>query len=77
MKIDTVKINYGRTINLGNYESCRLDIELSATLGPEDNATRVADELRARAKLQINRWIQIETNGIKFKDLKSDDDIPY
>lgn len=75
MKIETVKINYGKTINLGNYESCRLDIELTASLGPDDNAANVADDLRARAKLQISRWIKFEKNGNNNKSL--DDDIPY
>lgn len=75
MKIETVKINYGKTINLGNYESCRLDIELTASLGPDDDAANVADDLRARAKLQINKWIKFEKNGNNNKSL--DDDIPY
>lgn len=75
MKIETVKVNYGRTVNLGNYESTRLDIELSATLTHEDDATMVADELRSQAKLQINRWIIYEINGKKNKNI--DDDIPY
>lgn len=75
MKINNIKVNYGRTINLGNYESCRLDIELSATLEPKDDPEMVADELRAQAKLQINRWIKYEQNGSNNKSL--DDDIPY
>lgn len=75
MKINNIKVNYGRTVNLGNYENTRLDIELSATLTPEDDATMVADELRSQAKLQINRWIIYEINGKKNKNI--DDDIPY
>lgn len=76
MKIDTVKINYGRTINMGNYESTRLDVELSATLAPGEDAGKVADELRAQAKLQINKWITYELNG-RNSDGLNDEGIPW
>jgi len=75
LKITNIKVNYGRTINMGNYESVRLDVELSATLAPGEDAGKVADELRAQAKLQINKWIKFEKNGNNNKSL--DDDIPY
>ena len=75
MKITEIKINYGRTVNLGNFESLRLDIELSAAIDETDDAEQVADNLRAEAKLTINRWIKFEKNGNKNKSLN--DDIPY
>lgn len=60
MKIDTVKVNYGKTINLGNYESARIDIELSATIEDNDNPQETAEQLRQQAKLMCLRWAKNE-----------------
>ena len=59
-QIKEITVSYGRTVNLGNYESSRLDIEISADVLPDENIENVMDELRTIAKLKINQWIQIE-----------------
>jgi hypothetical protein len=38
MKIDKIEVSLGRTINLGNYESARIDVRMSASLGDADDA---------------------------------------
>lgn len=61
MKLETVKLNLGRTINLGNYESLRIDIELGATLDENENLADVVANMRQHAKLEIAKIIKIET----------------
>lgn len=75
MKIKHIKVTYGRTVQLVKYEPTRFDIELSATVDETDDIESSLNELRAQAKLQINRWIKYEQNGSNNKSL--DDDIPY
>ena len=36
MKITKIKVSIGRTINLGNYESARIDIGAEADIKDED-----------------------------------------
>jgi hypothetical protein len=36
MKVTKIKVSIGRTINLGNYESARIDIGAEADIGDED-----------------------------------------
>ncbi len=42
--MEIIKVKYGRTINLGNYESTRIDAEADVEKG--DEATNVLDSLR-------------------------------
>ena len=61
MKLETVKLNLGRTINLGNFESLRIDIELGATLGENENLADVMENMRQHCKLEMAKIIKIET----------------
>jgi len=61
MKLETVKLNLGRTINLGSYESLRIDIELGATLDENENLADVVANMRQHAKLEMAKIIKIET----------------
>jgi len=75
MKINNIKVNYGRTVQLVKYEPTRFDIELSATVDETDDIESSLNELRAEAKLRIKQWIKLEENGNNNGSL--DDDIPY
>lgn len=75
MKINKIKVNYGRTVQLVKYEPTRFDIELSATVDETDDIESSLNELRAEAKLRIKQWIKLEENGNNNGSL--DDDIPY
>lgn len=75
MKINNIKVNYGRTVQLVKYEPTRFDIELSATVDETDDIESSLNELRAEAKLRIKQWIKLEENGNNNGSF--DDDIPY
>jgi hypothetical protein len=64
MKIRSVKVNYGRTINMGNFESMRIDVEFAADIAENESPKEVAEQLRSMAKLEVNRMV---TNK-KLKD---------
>lgn len=49
-QIREVSIEYGRTINLGNYESERVHVVLTATVGEEETALRVVHDLGVLAR---------------------------
>ena len=61
-KINNIKFNYGRTVNLGNYESLRIDIELSSTVNETDNVESIFETLRQQAKLMVKKTISLDTN---------------
>jgi hypothetical protein len=52
--IKEIKVEYGRTVNLGNFESERVAVGLAADLGPEEmddpGAERRAHELLDQAR---------------------------
>ena len=48
--VTEVSVEYGRTVNLGNYESERVHVGLTATVGPEDVALRLAHDLLIQAR---------------------------
>lgn len=53
MKITKISVSYGRTINLGNFESARLDAMIEAELGPLEYPADVAPLLWEMAKEQV------------------------
>lgn len=61
-KINNIKFNYGRTVNLGNYESLRIDVELSSTVNETDNVESIFETLRQQAKLMVKKTISLDTN---------------
>lgn len=56
-QITDIKANYGRTANMGNFESVRVDVELSATLGNGEDAQATTDELYETAKSKVNQFL--------------------
>ena len=48
--IREVSVEYGRTVNLGNYETERLSVGLTATVGADDDALTVTYELVEQAR---------------------------
>lgn len=55
MKITIIKINYGRTINRGNFESERIDVEFSATVEDNESAQDIVFELQRMAKDEVRK----------------------
>lgn len=56
-QITEIKVNYGITANMGNFESLRVDVELSAKLGNDEDANAATDELYETAKSKVNQFI--------------------
>lgn len=60
MKYNEVKISLGKTINLGNYESRRVDIQLSAVIEDGENVDEVIANVRAKCDDQLDKIIRGE-----------------
>lgn len=69
MKIKQVRVAIGRTVNLGNFESLRIDIDISADLEDNENPQVATENLRAAVKLELNRAIQNETRKRKEQEI--------
>lgn len=63
MKLEKVTVNFGKTVNLGNYESFRYDVEFSAKLSENDNPETATEILRQLAKLQVEKAIRYQLRG--------------
>lgn len=59
-QIIEVRVNYGRTINLGNYESSRIDVELSAKILDGENSQEAIEDLRQMCRLKVQQFIDLE-----------------
>ena len=57
MEITTVRVSYGRTVNMGNYESLRLEYQAEANLSPGENAEDVIQHLRKNLRADIETGI--------------------
>ena len=51
--IREVSVEYGRTVNLGNYESERVHVGLTATVGADDDSLAVTYELIEQARQSV------------------------
>lgn len=56
-QITEVSVEYGRTVNLGNYESERLHVGLTASVGADDDAQVVTYELVEQARGSVERHL--------------------
>ncbi len=56
MQIIQVKVTFGFTKNMGNFESLRVDCSLEATIDPvTDDIYEELDKLRADAREQVRK----------------------
>lgn len=63
MKIKNVKVSFGTTNNMGNYESLRLEFGAEAEVQEGEVPEEVIDHLRGNLRAHMNSAIQEE---IKF-----------
>lgn len=54
MKITSVKVSYGRTINMGNYESLRLEYTSEAIIAPDEDPSEVTNGLRVALRTDLH-----------------------
>ena len=59
MKTKIVKVNYGMTYNLGNYQSMRIDVGEEIEIGNEDPDTVIAIRYK-----QLKRLVDEELHHI-------------
>ena len=56
--IREVSVEYARTVNLGNYESERLHIGLTATVADDEQGREVAHRLVEEARMTTANWLE-------------------
>lgn len=66
MKFNEVKVSLGRTINLGNYESSRVDFSLSAIVEDGDSIDDVISTVRAKCDRELDKLITGESAKGEF-----------
>lgn len=69
MKITQIRVALGRTVNLGNFESLRIDVDFTAQIDDTENPRQEFENLRAAAQLELKRCIQIETQKRKEQEI--------
>jgi len=57
----TISISYGKTINLGNYESARFDAGISMEVDIEADDQNVMDDLMQ----EVNDFVEAEIKAVK------------
>ena len=56
--ITKVRVSLGRTINMGNYESLRVSVDLEAEVVPHEDVTAVRRELNIQAAQELDVTVQ-------------------
>ena len=57
-KVKEISVNYSRTVNLGNFESVKIDAGEVVTLGTKDDAETVRAEVFARVKKEVSAHVR-------------------
>lgn len=68
-KINQIRVSYGKTFNMGNYESFRYDVELSSAVDDQDDLDSVIDKLRRQAKIKVNQAIRAERQKESWEEI--------
>ena len=55
--IREISVAVGRTVNLGNFESLRIDVSATATVGAGDDAESLRSQLSDWLKVQCRRTL--------------------
>ena len=66
MKVKEISISYSRTVNVGNFESVKIDFGEVVTLGAKDDTEKVRAERFAAVKKEVGavvRAIKEKTGG--------------
>ena len=53
MRITEISVSCSRTVNLGNYESAKVDVSLVAEVAPTDNPDEVFESLYNNARQKL------------------------
>ncbi len=57
MTVKEISVSVGRTINLGNFESLRVDVSAAATISENDDADLKRSELSNWLRRQVQKTL--------------------
>lgn len=63
MKVEKINVTYGRTINLGNYESCRIEAGAEILLDAKESAK----DMYAAAFLEVKEVVTERVKEMREK----------
>lgn len=70
-RIFEVKVRWGYTKNIGNYESVKADVEYGETIGQNETPAEVTDRLEALCKTEVKRIIKNKSRKLIEQKNKS------
>jgi hypothetical protein len=65
MKTKEITVQYGRTVNLGNYETLRVDFSETVALDAKENATSVRAALFNQIKSEISEIVKATKDKVR------------
>lgn len=63
MKVEKIKLSVGKTVNLGNYESLRVDVQFEVSIDDTDNIDTSFKELRQEVDSRLQEVIDQKLKG--------------
>ncbi len=63
MRVDRVRVAFGSTVNTGNFNSLRFDVEFEAQLEPADDAIETVRFLHDQASAEVKRQASARVKG--------------
>jgi len=63
MKVTEITVSMGRTMNMGNYESARIETSFTAQLEKDDNPEACASELSQAVAAHLKNHSKIVVEG--------------
>lgn len=68
-KIFECTVTYGRTVNIGNFESLRIDVSAGMKISPGEDHQEVLEACKRKVKNEAEKFISSELRTInKAKD---------
>jgi len=55
VNVTEIKVSYGKTKNLGNYESARADVELTVVVQEGDDVNELIEKAQLEAKRHVHK----------------------
>ena len=55
MDVKEIKVSYGKTQNLGNYESARTDVEMTVVVQEGDDVNELIEKAQLAAKRHVHK----------------------
>lgn len=63
MKVERVRVSFGATVNTGNFNSLRFDVEFEPQLEPGDYAIETVRFLHDHASAEVKRQARARVKG--------------